>query len=56
MELIWQGLVQAVRLIFSGDPQVLQITWLSLKVSAAATLLSLFAGIPRSRWPPGGGR
>jgi tungstate transport system permease protein len=46
MELIWQGIVQAVRLIFSGDPQVLQITWLSLRVSAAATLLSLLGGIP----------
>jgi tungstate transport system permease protein len=46
MELIWQGIVQAVRLILSGDPLVLQITWLSLKVSAAATLLSLLAGIP----------
>lgn len=46
MELIWQGIVQAVRLILSGDPQVLQITWLSLKVSAAATFLSLTAGIP----------
>jgi tungstate transport system permease protein len=46
MDLIWQGVVQAVRLILSGDPLVLQITWLSLKVSAAATLLSLVAGIP----------
>ncbi len=46
MGLIWQGVVQAVRLILSGDPQVLQITWLSLKVSAAATFLSLIAGIP----------
>jgi tungstate transport system permease protein len=46
MELIWQGIVQAVRLILSGDPQVLQITWLSLMVSAAATFLSLTAGIP----------
>jgi len=46
MDLIWQGIVQAVRLILSGDPLVLQITWLSLKVSAAATLLSLIAGIP----------
>jgi tungstate transport system permease protein len=46
MELIWQGLLQAVQLILSGDPQVLQITWLSLKVSAAATLLSLLGGIP----------
>jgi tungstate transport system permease protein len=46
MELIWQGVAQAIRLILAGDSQVLQITWLSLKVSAAATLLSLVAGIP----------
>ncbi len=46
MELIWQGITQAIRLILAGDSQVLQITWLSLKVSAAATLLSLVAGIP----------
>jgi tungstate transport system permease protein len=46
MELIWQGITQAIRLILSGDPQVLQITWLSIKVSATATLLSLIAGIP----------
>jgi tungstate transport system permease protein len=46
VELIWQGIVQAVRLILSGDPQVLQITWLSIKVSAIATFMSLIAGIP----------
>ena len=46
MELIWQGALQAVRLILSGDSLVLQITWLSLKVSAAATLLSLIIGMP----------
>jgi tungstate transport system permease protein len=46
VELIWQGLVEAVRLILSGDPAVLQITWLSIKVSGSATLLSLLVGIP----------
>ncbi len=46
MELIWQGIVQAVGLILSGDPQVLQVTWLSIKVSAVATFVSLIAGIP----------
>ncbi len=46
MELIWQGIVQAVGLILSGDPQVLQVTWLSIKVSAVATLVSLITGIP----------
>jgi tungstate transport system permease protein len=46
MELIWQGLNEAVRLIASGDPEVLRITWLSLQISGGATLLSLLAGIP----------
>ena len=46
MELIWQGTKEAIRLILSGDPAVLQITWLSLQISTTATLLSLLAGIP----------
>jgi tungstate transport system permease protein len=46
MELIWQGIQEAIRLIVSGDPGVLQITWLSLQISGSATLLSLLVGIP----------
>lgn len=46
MELIWQGIKEAIRLIVSGDPGVLQITWLSLQISGGATLLSLLVGIP----------
>jgi tungstate transport system permease protein len=46
MELIWQGIKEAIRLILSGDPGVLQITWLSLQISGTATLLSLLVGIP----------
>ena len=46
MELIWQGIKEAIRLILSGDPGVLQITWLSLRISGSATLLSLLVGIP----------
>ena len=46
MELIWQGLVEAVRLLLAGDPGVLEITWLSIKISGTATALSLFLGIP----------
>ena len=46
MELIWRGMLEAVRLIATGDPEVLQITWLSLQLSGGATLLSLLAGIP----------
>jgi len=46
MELIWQGFLEAIRLIVSGDPAVLQITWLSIEVSGSATLLSLLIGVP----------
>jgi tungstate transport system permease protein len=44
--LIWDGLVRAVGLVLSGDPEVLGITWQSLRLSATATLLSLVVGIP----------
>jgi tungstate transport system permease protein len=46
MDLIWQGFVEAIRLIAAGDPAVLQITWLSIQVSGSATFLSLVVGIP----------
>ena len=46
MELIWQGVLEALRLILSGDPGVLRITWLSIQISGMATLLSLVVGIP----------
>ncbi len=45
MELIWEGIKEALRLIFSLDPEVLRITLLSLKVSVSATLVSLFLGV-----------
>jgi len=45
MELIWEGLKEALRLLFTLDPEVLGITLLSLKVSVSATLVSLFLGI-----------
>jgi tungstate transport system permease protein len=46
MELIWRGLVEAVRLIATLDPEVMRIAWLSVKVSGLATLISLTLGIP----------
>jgi len=45
MELIYEGIVKAITLILTLDPEVLNITWLSLKVSGTATLISLFLGI-----------
>ena len=46
MTLIWQGIVESIRLLFSGDPEVLQITLLSLKISGLSTIISLFIGLP----------
>lgn len=46
MDLIWEGITRAGWLVLAGDPEVLGITWLSLQVSGAATLLSLLVGLP----------
>ncbi len=46
MTLLWEGLVHAVQLLFSADPEVLSITGLSLRVSGIATLVSLLVGLP----------
>lgn len=46
MELIWQGIAEAFRLLFSGDREVMGIMLLSLAVSGSATFLSLLLGIP----------
>jgi len=45
MGLIWEGIKEALRLLFTLDPEVLRITFLSLKVSVTATLVSLFLGV-----------
>jgi tungstate transport system permease protein len=45
LELILQGITKAFELILSFDPEVLGITWLSLKISGTATFISLFIGI-----------
>jgi tungstate transport system permease protein len=46
MELIGRGILEAIRLLLTGDPDVWRITWLSLQISGGATLLSLLVGIP----------
>jgi tungstate transport system permease protein len=45
MELIFDGIFEAIRLLLSGDSEVLAVTWLSLKVSGLATLISLLVGV-----------
>jgi tungstate transport system permease protein len=50
MDLLWQGIEQAARLIAAGDPDVIEIARLSLEVSALATLLALVVGVPFGVW------
>ena len=45
MELFIQGIIKAFELLVTFDPEVLGITWLSLKISGTATFISLFIGI-----------
>ncbi|MEX2238445.1 MAG: ABC transporter permease [Dehalococcoidia bacterium] len=46
MDLLWDGLTEAFRLIFTFDGEVFAIASLSLAVSGFATLLSLAIGVP----------
>jgi tungstate transport system permease protein len=44
--LVWEGTKQAVGLILRLDRGLLNITWLSLRVSGSATLIALALGMP----------
>jgi tungstate transport system permease protein len=46
MELIIDGLKKAIEMILSGDPQVFEITWLTLKVCLISILISTLLGLP----------
>jgi tungstate transport system permease protein len=46
VQTILDGLIKAIELLFSGDPEVLQITLFSLQISGLATLISLVIGLP----------
>jgi tungstate transport system permease protein len=50
MGLIWQGIQRALILLLGRDPEVFEITWLSLQVSGLATLISLVIGLPLGTW------
>src|SRR5664279_2542181 len=45
MDLIVEGIIKAFQLLCSLDAEVLEIAWLSLRVSGIATLISLVIGI-----------
>lgn len=46
MDLIWQGLVDAFRLLAYGDAQTIRIAQRTLVVSGAATVLASLVGVP----------
>ncbi|WP_144554714.1 ABC transporter permease [Bacillus sp. X1(2014)] len=46
MELLIDGLKKAIDMIISGDPEVLVITWLTLKVCLFSILISTLIGLP----------
>jgi tungstate transport system permease protein len=46
MELLWQGFIEALRLLIHRDPQLVQIAARSLAISLTATVLSGLVGIP----------
>jgi tungstate transport system permease protein len=46
VDLILDGLRQAIRLVLGADPEIWDILWLSLQVSGIATALALVLGVP----------
>ncbi len=46
MEIYWQGLVEAIRLLLSGNREVMEIIFRTLHVSGTATFIGLLIGMP----------
>jgi tungstate transport system permease protein len=46
VDVLVEGVRQAVTLLLGGDPEILTVLWLSLQVSGTATLIALLLGIP----------
>ena len=46
MDVLVEGVRQAIGLLLGGDREILAVLWLSLQVSATATLIALLLGIP----------
>ncbi|MBI6546830.1 MAG: ABC transporter permease [Cyanobacteria bacterium NC_groundwater_1444_Ag_S-0.65um_54_12] len=57
MEELFYGASEAIRLLFAGDSQILEIIWRTILVSGSATLLAMLLGVPagyllaRQRFP-----
>ena len=46
MDLIIEGLKSAFQMLLSGDPEIFEITWRTLRVCLTATIISAVIGIP----------
>jgi tungstate transport system permease protein len=46
MELLLEGLKKAIEMILSGDPEIFEITLLTLRVSITAVVISTLIGLP----------
>jgi tungstate transport system permease protein len=46
VDLLFEGLWKAVRLLVGGDPEIWSVLWLSLQVSSLGTIVSLLVGVP----------
>jgi tungstate transport system permease protein len=46
MDIIWQGIKKAAILIFTGNREIYEILFLTLKVSGSAVFFSMLLGIP----------
>ncbi len=50
MQVLWEGLLQALQLLLQGDPEVWAIAGRSLRISGLATLISVVLGLPLGTW------
>ncbi len=46
MDAIWQGFIKAIELIVTLDPEVIEISWRSLRISVTATVIGSLICIP----------
>jgi tungstate transport system permease protein len=46
VDLLWEGFVEALRLLVTADPELVRVAALSLRVSLGATALSALVGVP----------
>lgn len=55
MEVSWYGLLEAIRLLLSGNPEVYEVIFRTVHVSGTATIIGMLIGLPWAlcwRCPP----